>query len=80
MEPPTTRKKLPSTSSRIAPGEKLLVGRSEAAQMLSISERALDYLVANKQIAVRRIGARVLIAVSELRQFTKGDHPARLAG
>jgi hypothetical protein len=33
----------------IAPKEKLLVGRDEAAKMLSISCRALDYLVANKQ-------------------------------
>ena len=60
--------------------EKLLVGRTEAADMLSISPRALDYLVANKQLAIRRIGTRVLIPVSELRRFSKGDHPERLAG
>ena len=64
----------------IAPEEKLLVGRLEAAEMLSISARALDYLVANKQLATRRIGTRVLIPVSELRRFSKGDHPERLAG
>ncbi len=80
MDSLNTRKKSPGSSTRIAPCDKLLVGRSEAAQMLSISERALDYLVANKQLAARRIGARVLIAVSDLRQFTRGDHPARLAG
>ena len=44
----------------LSPEEKLLVGREEAASMLSISCRALDYLVANKQLATRRIGARVL--------------------
>jgi len=64
----------------ISSEEKLLVGRLEAAEMLSISARALDYLVANKQLATRRIGTRVLIPVAELRRFSKGDHPERLAG
>jgi excisionase family DNA binding protein len=64
----------------IAPEDKLLVGRNEAAEMLSISPRALDYLVANKQIAARRIGGRVLIPVSDLRRFCRRDHPERLAG
>lgn len=60
--------------------ERLLVGRQEAAQMLSISERALDYLVANKHLATRRIGSRVLIPTAELRRYSRGDHPKRLAG
>ncbi len=64
----------------ISSEEKLLVGRLEAAELLSISARALDYLVANKQLATRRIGTRVLIPVAELRRFSKGDHPERLAG
>jgi len=64
----------------ISQDEKLLVGRHEAAEMLSISRRALDYLVTNKQIAVRHIGARVLIQVADLRRFSRGDHPQRLAG
>jgi excisionase family DNA binding protein len=59
---------------------KLLVGRQEAAELLSISQRALDYLVANKQLQVRRIGTRVLIPRSELYRFVRGDHPERLAG
>jgi hypothetical protein len=37
------------------------------------------YLVANKLLTARRIGARVLIAVADLRRFSRGDHPARLA-
>jgi hypothetical protein len=41
----TTRKK-PVRS--VAPEDRLLVGREEAAGMLSISCRALDYLVAKK--------------------------------
>ena len=60
--------------------ERLLVGRSEAAEMLSISRRALDYLVANKQLSFRRIGARVLIPLSDLQRFARADHPQRLAG
>jgi len=68
------------TRATIAQEEKLLVGRHEAAEMLSISRRALDYLVTNKQIAVRHIGARVLIQVCDLRRFSRGDHPQRLAG
>jgi excisionase family DNA binding protein len=59
--------------------DKLLVGRQEAAELLSISQRALDYLVANRQLQVRRIGTKVLIPRSELHRFVRGDHPKRLA-
>ena len=55
------------------------MGAVEVVVMLSISRRALDYLVANKQLIARRIGARVLIPVADLRRFSRGDHPARLA-
>ena len=72
-------KKGPSKTS-IAADEKLLVGRQEAAELLSISQRPLDYLVANKQLQVRRIGSRVLIPRSELHRFARADHPRRLAG
>lgn len=62
------------------PENKLLVGRRAAAALLSISQRALDYLVANKYLQVRRIGTRVLIPRFELHRFIRGDHPERLAG
>jgi hypothetical protein len=55
-----TERKKPGRAT-MSPDDKLLVGREEAAEMLSISCRALDYLVANKQLLVRRIGTRVLI-------------------
>jgi excisionase family DNA binding protein len=48
--------------------------------MLSISERAVDYLVANKQLRARRIGSRVLIPTSDLKRYSSADHPERLAG
>jgi excisionase family DNA binding protein len=60
--------------------EKLLVGRLQAAEMLSISPRAIDYLVANRRIAARRIGSRVLIPVADLQRFSRHDHPESLTG
>jgi excisionase family DNA binding protein len=78
-EPNVIERKRPARAT-ISTDEKILVGRDEAAEMLSISRRALDYLVANKQLTARRIGARVLIPVTELLRFSRLDHPARLAG
>jgi excisionase family DNA binding protein len=63
----------------VAPENKLLVSREEASQMLSISQRALDYLVATKRLPARRIGGRVLIPVSDLRHYARFDHPERIA-
>jgi hypothetical protein len=77
--PDVTQRKGPVRAT-LSTDEKLLVGRVEAAEMLSISCRALDYLVANKQLLIRRIGSRVLIPVSELRRFSHSDHPERLVG
>jgi excisionase family DNA binding protein len=54
------------------------VSREEAAQLLSISQRGLDYLVASKRLPTRRIGGRVLIPVAELRKYARSDHPERI--
>lgn len=62
----------------VAAENKLLVGREEAAQMLSISQRGLDYLVASKRLPTRRIGGRVLIPVADLRRYACFDHPERI--
>ena len=59
--------------------DRILVGRREAARMLSISQRSLDYLVANRQLNVRRIGARVLISMNELKRYARADHPRPIA-
>jgi excisionase family DNA binding protein len=67
--------KKPSARTAESLDQKLLVSRQEAALRLSISERAVDYLIANKQIATRRIGSRVLIAVTELQRFSRSDYP-----
>jgi excisionase family DNA binding protein len=60
--------------------DKLLLSRQEAAALLSISQRSLDYLIANKVLTVRRIGSRVLIPVRDLQRFARADHPQRLVG
>lgn len=72
-----THKKPPARVA-IAPEAKLLVSREEAAQLLSISQRALDYLIANRRLPTRRIGGRVLIPVADLRKYARGDHPERI--
>ncbi len=72
--------KKPPQRATVAPEDKFLVSREEASQMLSISQRALDYLVATKRLPTRRIGGRVLIPVSDLRQYARFDHPERIAG
>jgi excisionase family DNA binding protein len=60
--------------------EKLLLSRQEAASLLSISQRSLDYLIANKILTTRRIGSRVLIPIQDLQRFARADHPQRLVG
>jgi excisionase family DNA binding protein len=64
----------------IAPEDKILVSREEAAQLLSISQRGLDYLVSSRRLPTRRIGGRVLIPTAELRKYARYDHPERIVG
>ncbi len=59
-------------------GDKFLLSREDAAQVLSISQRALDYLVATQRLPIRRIGGRVLIPVADLRKYARADHPERI--
>ena len=60
------------------PEDKLLLSRREAAALLSISQRSLDYLIANNILPVRRIGSRVLIPSDVLQRFARTDHPRRI--
>ena len=60
--------------------EKLLLSRRDAAHVLSISQRALDYLVATRRLPTRRIGGRVLIPMADLRKYARADHPEPIAG
>lgn len=77
---PNVTEHKPPGRATIPTEDRLFVGRSEAAQMLSISCRALDYLIGKKQLNTRRIGSRVLIPMADLLQFCRSDHPARLVG
>lgn len=53
---------------------RLLYDRRSAARQLSISVRALDYLVAAKKFDTRRIGKKVLIPHAELVKFARANH------
>lgn len=53
---------------------RLLYSRKEAARQLSISIRLVDYLIANKPLATRRMWKRVMIPHSELVRFARADH------
>ena len=53
---------------------KLLYSKAEAAQMLSLSLRTIDYLIATGELTARRIGRRVLLAHNALVLFTRKDH------
>ena len=60
--------------------EKFLLSRREAAQVLSISQCALDYLIATQRLSARRIGGRVLIPVADLRKYARTDHLELIEG
>ena len=51
--------------------EPLLVGRRQAAEALGISVRKLSYLIAEGEVATRRVGRRRLVPVAELRKFAQ---------
>jgi len=74
---PTQKK--PAGREVMPPEQRLLVDRRNAAQYLSISQRSLDYLLANGELHIRRIGARVLIPITELQRYARIDHK-RLVG
>ena len=77
------RKKIASAmpaTGNLAPDAKLLVSRKAAAEMLSISVRGVDYLIAARRLSTRRIANRVLIPVEEIRKFARSDHPESMVG
>jgi excisionase family DNA binding protein len=59
-------------SAAVVIPEKLLYTRNEAAVMLNISIRKLDYLIEDKVLPVRRIGTRVLVTRESLERFARG--------
>jgi len=73
-------KRKPPNRASVSPDAKLLVSRKMASEMLSISIRGVDYMIADRRLSTRRIANRVLIPIEEIRKFAQSDHPRRLAG
>jgi hypothetical protein len=53
---------------------RLLYPREDAAYILGISKRNLDYRLANKEFETRRIGKRILITHASLVKFSQANH------
>jgi hypothetical protein len=59
-------KRPPASTSSGTPLPRLLYSRAESAYQLSLSVRAVDYMIAQGSIGTRKIGGRILIPHSEL--------------
>jgi hypothetical protein len=55
--------------------EKWLFSRKESAYALGVSTRSVDYLIQQRKLETRRVGAKVLVTRESLRRFAAGDHP-----
>ena len=64
---------LASNSPTLAAPPRLLYARKDVAYQLSLSIRAVDYLIAAGRLKTRRIGGRILVAHDELIRFAKAD-------
>ncbi len=60
--------------------EKILLSKKDAASLLSLSVRSLEYMLQRRELVSRRVGRRVLIPRTALEQFAKRDHPTRPDG
>ncbi len=54
-------------------GPRLLYDRKSAAWQISLSVRSVDYLIANKRLATRKVGKRIMIPHCELVRFSRTD-------
>lgn len=61
-----------------AASEQIAVNKQEAAQMLGVSLRTIERLIALKELQVRRLGRRVLIPRTSLENFLRSDHPTQI--
>ena len=50
---------------------RILIGRLDAAELLSVSVRTIDHLVSAGKLRPKRCGSRVLFARSELETFAR---------
>lgn len=61
------------------PVKPILVPKREAAQLLSIGLRSLEYLIRRGELTTRRIGRRVLVSRESLEVYARHDHPHKLS-
>lgn len=54
--------------------ERLLYPRKDAAHMLGVCVRTLDYYIARKELDTRRIGKKVLVTRGSLLRFARENH------
>ena len=73
------KRKRPGVAS-VPMDARLLVSRKAAAELLTISIRKVDYMIADGRMLTRRIDNRVLIPIEEIRKFAVSDHAKRRAG
>ena len=73
------KRKRPGTAT-MPMDARLLVSRKAAAEMLTVSIRKVDYMIADGRMLTRRIDNRVLIPIEEIRKFAESDHQKRKAG
>jgi excisionase family DNA binding protein len=52
----------------------LLFSKKEAAAMLGLSVRSVDYLLASRELEYRKIGRKVLIPKAAIVGFARHDH------
>ena len=60
--------------ANVAPVERFLYGRKEAALALSISVREVDYGLAFGEFETRKVGRRVLITARSLKHWANTNH------
>jgi excisionase family DNA binding protein len=53
---------------------KILFSKKAAAEMLDLSVRTVDYLLASGELEYRKVGRKVLIPRVALTRFASGDH------
>jgi excisionase family DNA binding protein len=52
----------------------LLFNKKEAAAMLGLSVRSVDYLLASRELEYRKIGRKILIPKAAIVGFARHDH------
>jgi excisionase family DNA binding protein len=56
--------------------DRLLVSKRDAAQLLSVSVRTIENLIAAKRLVARKLGRRTLIPRSAIEQLARPDTPS----